>query len=223
MKNLMIYINPRKDFDEESKITVKIQIDNSLDLGWKTKDILLVTNFNYEYSGVKSIVTPDDNYCTFSSTASKINAIVYLFQKKFIKKGEIYWFHDFDAFQLCEITEQELEFDKKTDLLLPDFGRLPSWSTGSFFFKNSSENIFNWIKDIMYKYEAMEENALSILTGQDTTIDEEDKICVKGYTTHDIPEIKNINERIKKLNISYNLHSFNIRSNYAAAIKPLRV
>lgn len=72
----MTYINPSKRFGTEEKITVKIHIDNSLDLGWKTEDILLVTNFNYEYSGVKSLVIPDDNYCSFAPTASKINTVL---------------------------------------------------------------------------------------------------------------------------------------------------
>lgn len=223
MKNLLIYINPRKDFDEEGKVAIKIQIDNSLDLGWKKEDILLVTNFQYEYKGVKSLVIPNDNYCTFSPTASKINAIVYMFENKLIKKGEIYWFHDLDAYQLQKIAKSELEFDNITDILLSDFGRLPRWTTESFFFKNSSEDIFNWVKDTMYKYSVMEEEAISILTGHDTPIDHDNKIWIKGYTSHEMPEIENLHKRIKKLNISYNFHSFNVRSNYAAAIKPIKV
>lgn len=223
MKNLLIYINPSKYFDDEGKIAIKIQIDNSLDLGWKKEDIMLVTNFPYEYNGVKSLVIPGDNYCIFSPTASKINSIVYLFKEKLIKKGEIYWFHDLDAFQLSWISESELAMDKKTDILIPDFGRLPGWSTGSFLFKYSSEDIFNWTRDLIYKYGTEEESALLILTGHDTPIDYENKIWIKGYTSNEMPEIKDINKRIKKLNISYNFHSFNVRSNYAAAIKPIRV
>ncbi|KKR28424.1 MAG: hypothetical protein UT61_C0050G0008 [Candidatus Woesebacteria bacterium GW2011_GWA1_39_8] len=55
MKNLLIYINPPKCFGDEEKITVQIQIDNSLELGWKREDIIFVTNFSYEYNSIKAI------------------------------------------------------------------------------------------------------------------------------------------------------------------------
>ena len=53
MKNLLDYISPDKDLtktklDGEADLLAKVQIDNSLSLGWKRKDILLVTNFDYE-------------------------------------------------------------------------------------------------------------------------------------------------------------------------------
>ncbi len=222
MKNLMIYINPRKDFDEEGKIAVKIQIDNSLSLGWIPEDIILVTNFPYQYQGVKAIVVDDLNFCTFCPAASKINVICDLFKQKLIKKEVVYWFHDLDAYQCTNIVEPDLDFDK-ADLLLPDFGRLPKWSTGSFFFKASSEDIFNWVKEIMDKHQIDEEGAFCILTGLGYPISLNKSVQIKGYTAKDHPEIKNIAERIKRLNISYNFHSFNVRSNYNAALKPIKV
>ena len=223
MKNLLIYINPRKEFGEEEKTAVKIQIDNSLDLGWKPEDILLVTNFDYEYNGVKSFVVGNENFCIFCPAASKINAIIDLFKQKLVQKGKIYWFHDLDAYQLINIEESELKLDCNTDMFLPDFGRLLRWSTGSIFFKESSQDIFKWTRDIAYKYSTDEERALSILTGQDTRARSMSGHIIKGYTSKDIPGIANINSRIKKANITYNFHSFNVRSNYAAALKPIRV
>jgi hypothetical protein len=38
----------------------------------------------------------------------------------------------------------------------------------------------------------------------------------------DIPGSEHINERIKKMNISYNFGGWNIRSCYAMAVKPIR-
>jgi hypothetical protein len=224
MKNLMTYINPSKCFGEEEGIAVKIHIDNSLDLGWKREDILLVTNFPYEYNGVRSLVVGDDNYCAFHPPASKINAIIDLFGRGIIEKGKIYWYHGFAEYQLHDITEAELELNK-ADMFLPDFGRVSRWSSGSIFFKESARDIFNWIKDIVYKYKTEEEAALGILTGQDSRIDIDQgyAIWAKGYNSKDIPEIENINERIKRANITYNFHSGNIRSNYPVALKPIRV
>ena len=97
MKNLLIYINPSKDFEGEEKTTVKIQIDNSLDLGWKKEDIMLVTNFPYEYNDVRSLVIGDDAYCHYFPRCSKWPAIIKLFENKLIKKtsyiGTTIWTH----------------------------------------------------------------------------------------------------------------------------------
>jgi len=224
MKNLLIYVNPSKCFGDEEAIAVRIHIDNSLDLGWKREDIMLVTNFDYEYNGVKSLVVGDDNYCSFHPPASKINVIIDLFEKGLIKKGESYWYHGFAEYQLHNIIPAELELNK-ADMFLPDFGRLPRWSSGSIFFNERAVDIFSWIKDIVYKYKTEEEAALGILTGQDSRIDidGDEAVWAKGYTLLDKPEIKNINERIRRANITYNFHSGNIRSNYPVALKPIRV
>lgn len=77
MKNLLVYINPRRDFDDESSRYAQIQIDNSRKY-WNPEDILLITNFPYEYQGIKSLVVPDSLFCGFDAKASKVNAIIYL-------------------------------------------------------------------------------------------------------------------------------------------------
>ncbi len=199
MKLLLIYINPIKEFDEEGKVTVKIQIDNSLELGWKLEDILLYTNFPYEYNGVKSIVI-DDN--TYSDISSKTSVISYLFDKGLIG-DELYWVHDLDAFQDYVITEDEIkEVMGNADIALTDSGATTRWALGSIFFKKSSEDIFRMIKDKVNQEEINEEKALRRLT---------------------LKNINNINPRIKKLNISYNFQMWNIGLCYPMAIKPLRV
>lgn len=195
MKNLYIYINPAKqftntDWGSETETLVKIQIDNSLALGWKVEDIVLVTNFDYEYRGVRAIVVSDDLYCTHSSgTPSKINVIVDMFEKGLIA-DDLYWFHDFDAFQLEPITPEEIGI---TDgqIALTDYGYtcgrpeiLSRWSTGSVFFNKGSKEVFDWIKIAVYKYMANEEVSLLALT---------------RHNKHGICE------RVKKLNLTYNL------------------
>ena len=89
MKQILTYINSNSEdsFDEENKMAVKIQIDNSLSLGWKPKDIMLVTNFDYEYKGVKSIIVGDENYCECHCPATKVYCIVTLFKLGLIKNG----------------------------------------------------------------------------------------------------------------------------------------
>ena len=214
MKNLLIFINPEKRFVNknlkgETGILAKIQIDNSLDLGWKRENILLVTNFDYEYNGVKALVVDDSNYCAFSVTASKINVILTLFEQGIIKK-DLYWFHDLDAFQLEKITEDELELGDM-DMGITEYGKTTikplhdkRLSTGSIFFKQSAQDIFEWIKIKVYQYKCNEEVGLLELTK--------------------IPKYK-LSERMKRLDITYNLatRKRQVSVNYQAAKKPLKV
>lgn len=203
----MIYINPDKKFiDEEADILVKVQIDNSLKLGWNEKDIMLVTNFEYEYRNVKSIVIGDDNYYEPKPTASKINAIITLFDKGLIE-DDIYFFHDFDAFQLEDI---KIELDKDK-IALTDYGIVSlgndynrRWSTGVLFFGNGSRDIFQWIKDSVYKYQANEEVSLLVMT---------------RHNDHDLLN------RIDKLNITYNFATRrrNIDEQYKITDLPIKI
>jgi len=208
MKNLLIYVNPRRDFDEENKTLIKLQIDNSLKLGWRIKDILLVTNFPYEYSGVKSFVIGDEYYCELFPQATKIDVIVHLFNIGFIKDNELYWVHDFDAYQQEIITEQELDLDN-VDIGLTDYGRNNRWNNGSAFIKKECINLYHLIKKIMYtEYEdnkgrwKNEEDVLMKLTDGN---------------------VNNINSRIKRLNITYNFGIKKMKICYDKAIKPIKI
>ena len=250
MKNLLIYINPSHDFGEEEKITVKIQIDNSLDLGWKKEDILLVTNFPYEYRGIKALIVGDENYCVSIPATSKINTIVDLFMiqnlidmfkintiidlfdKKIIskphseEKGELYWYHDLDVFQNFEFTEQEIESELgKAELGLTDKGRMPRWNSGTLFFRESAVDIFNQIKEIAYKYGVTDEDALMVLYTNNllwATEPELEETIDERVVPANIPGMEKAGERIKKINITYNLRMVNIDSTYKMGVKPIR-
>lgn len=226
LKNLLIYINPRQDFGEEEKITVKIQIDNSLDLGWKREDILLVTNFPYKYNGIKAIEVSGRNFAPFFPPATKISTIIDMSEKGLIEKGQMYWFHDIDVYQNEVITQSEIELELGTaDLGLTDKGRMPRWGTGSMFFKESAKDIFGLIWQIAYKYQINEEPAFMALTMNNilwaTETRPEDTIGDRVIPAN-IPGTENINERVKKINISYNFAGWNIRSCYKMAVKPIR-
>lgn len=198
MKNLLTYISPSKDFNDEHKMLVKIQIDNSFSLGWKKEDILLVTNFEYEYNGVKAIVIGDDNYCSFFVPTTKIYAIVNLFKTGIIKKG-LYWYHDFDCFQLNPLTDVETDMGS-VDMGLTNYGRMPRLCSASIFFKETARDIFERIKAEVDTIRKSEEEAIRKLINSDTE-----------------PQ-----KRVKKLNITYAFHKFNLRHCYNRAIKPIK-
>lgn len=206
----MIYINPEgfKDgWGGEVEKLAKIQIDNSLALGWKPEDIMLVTNFNYEYNGIKPVIIGKENYFELKPTATKIMAIVDLFDKGLIG-DDLYWFHDFDVFQLERDIEPRLEKGKIgiTDYGItrigPDVDR--RWSTGIIFFRKDAQDVFKWIKRAVYSHQANEE--ISLLA-----------ICRHNRY--------NILDRIQKLNITYNLatRKRDVSKTYEIAEKPLKI
>lgn len=214
MKNLLTYVHPRKDFidDWENEVAslVKVQIDNSLELGWNREDIILVTNFPYEHNGVKAFEVEDENYCESNPTATKIYVIVDLFNKGLIGK-DLYWFHDFDAFQLEDITENELEMEG-FDVGMTDYGitRINNEynlrpSTGTMFFKDSAREFFEVLKNEVDRYKANEEVVLL-------------EIYKKERFRH-------LKEKAKKINITYNLatRKRDVIATYEIAEKPLKV
>jgi len=209
MKNLLIYINLLKKFDEEHSLLAKIQIDNSLELGWKKEDILLVTNFKYSYRGIKAIVS-NENLCSFAPTASKIFVICDLFKRKVIKGENSYWFHDLDAFQTRKMTERRIKNELgDKEMALTDYGRNLRWSTGSIFFYPSARDIFFQIKKGIIQNPKLaarytEEGVLGMLTANN---------------------LDDINDRIKKINITYNFATRNRHVNlcYQITDKPVMV
>lgn len=155
MKNLLIYINPSRHFTKEHETLTKIQIDNSQKLGWDPKDIILVTNFPYNYKNISSIIVSD--YEAFDAHRStKIAAINQLFHDKLIQ-DDIYWFHDHDAFQTKAFT-----VDLNADAGFTNHGAWSkTWNAGSFFFKHSARDIFTWIQEYMDLRGTNEQNALT--------------------------------------------------------------
>lgn len=179
---------------------VKVQIENSLELGWKPEDILLFTNFDYEYGIIKANVLTDVDFFEHKPQATKINTIVKLFDKGLIKKGELYWHHDLDVFQLEPITDSEINLPEDS-IALTDYGRVARWNTGTLFFKSGSKDIFERIKEEVYKQNTDEEHALGTLTRDD----------------------RDISKRVIKINKTYNFTPYNLRSCYKMADKPLKI
>lgn len=195
MKNLLIYLNPNKEFDIENKVYVEIQIENSLNLGWKPEDIVLVTNFPYEYKGVKALEVPDDLYSGISKCVVKVNVIAYLLENKIL--NELTWFHDTEAWQ---INPFKLTLEK--DLGFTDYGWSSKWNGGSIFFQTNTLDVFKLWQKTIEETNLDDERAMMILT--------------KGNTD-------NINDRIQRLNITYNVGKRNLRKNLHRAERPFQV
>jgi len=203
MKNLLIYTGPNKKFDDETATLAKIQIDNSLDLGWKKEDIMLVCDFAFEYNGVKAKVIEDGVYYTFDNTANKIAAISYLIKNGFTEDGKLYWCHDFDAYQLNPINESELQLDN-FDAGFTHYTYKPQWQLGSLFFKKRSRDIFEMIDKGILKQHHSSRN--------------DEKVLTKLITANKINP-----KRYRKMNVTYNIMKRCLATIYRQAEKPLKV
>jgi hypothetical protein len=203
MKNLLIYTGPQKKFSDEDLILAKIQIDNSLDLGWKETDFLLVTDFPFEYNGIKSHVLNQAVYYAFDPKANKIPVIAYLIETGLIADDELYWAHDLDAYENFRITESDLGLEN-FDLGLTHYTYKAEWQCGSIFFKKGSLDIFKLIDQETIRKPHNSRNNEKTLT----RLIKEHKIDPKRY---------------KRLNPTYNLMKKYLRTIYPLADKPIRV
>lgn len=104
MRNLMLYIvdHPRTDI-EKVRRNLRLQVDNSLELGWVAEDIWLYTSFPFEHRGVRACeVHPPSRPATARATSFyKTWCILHAFGK--LPAGEYIWYHDVDAYQLVPI------------------------------------------------------------------------------------------------------------------------
>jgi len=198
MKQVLTYISPDREFNDEHRMAARIQIDNSLSIGWHKEDILIVTNFNYEYNGVKSIVIGDDNYCSIHWPATKVYVLVYLMQKGLIG-DDLYWYHDFDCFQFVSFREDEPDLGT-ADLGLTNYSRMPRLCSASMFFKKTARDIFEQLKKEVDQTGKDEEMGLARMINRD----------------------KKLRIRVKHLNITYAFHKFNLRSCINIVDKPIR-
>ena len=178
MKNLLIFVDPLKDFNKEHQVLAKIQIDWSLNF-WKPEDIVLVTNFPYEYRGVKAVQVEDDCYYPAFNRATKLPVINRMFEKGMI--NDEFWFHDFDVFQL-------IPMESKSKFAAVLYGKNPKapeykWNAGSFFFNKDSKDIFSKIEGLMWEKEIDEETALMKMIEEGFTDYEEldNSYCVHIY------------------------------------------
>lgn len=201
MINLLTYVSPDKNFNDEHKKLVKIQIENSLSLGWKIEDIMLVTNFEYEYNGVKSIVLEDNVFCNFFTPTTKLYTIVRLFEKKLIK-DDLYWYHDFDCFELNRIIESEVRNEMGScNLGASNYCQRYRLCSASMFFDKNAEDIFRWLKKESENNKVNEEHSLMRMV-----YDENNPLRL----------------RFKIVNTTYAFHKFNIVPTYKTTIKPIR-
>lgn len=146
MKNLMVANlqntveakNDKNKKETKDKLITYLlsQIDNSISMGWKPDQIILVTNFEFRHKGVSSIPVDLNKNCL---TGSKIFAINKMFELG--KIDEIVWAHDLDAWQ-C----QNFSVGKIKDIGISRYST-SKLNGGSLFFRPSSKDIFKKMQE----------------------------------------------------------------------------
>jgi hypothetical protein len=213
MKNLLIYINPNHKFNIEHKAMLEAQIDNALNY-WRKEDLVLCTNFPYEYNGVKAIVGPDSlinkTYHVYPRGIinSEVNAIIYLLENKLL--NELTWVHDFDAWQINPFDFAII----KNDLVMTTYGIYPPnklaslegtydprINFGSIFFKPASLDLFKLMLSRIEKDNLYAEDAATLMIDGD----------------------KNIRDRIQIINQAYNFGVRCHHDNFKISERPLKV
>jgi hypothetical protein len=128
------------------EVEIKAQIDNAIAVGWTIEDIMLVTNFSYEYRGIKSTIIQLNDFCM---TGSKTFAILELMKQGLID-GPV-WLHDLDVWQ----TEW---FD------LPEFKDVgictystPKFNGGSVFYRPTAQDMVQRVVDRIVENEEQQE------------------------------------------------------------------
>jgi len=202
MKNVMIYNRVETNIrwnSEELFNFFKAQIDNSLNRGWKARDIIVGTNFSFEYKNIKNKFLTD--ICTSNIFCNKFYGALELMKQNILTDD--FWLHDQDAWQL------------HNDLNFPDFDReiggctyifTPEWNTCSLFFKKTAINILEYIVNFMKINSEYLESVYS---------DE-----------HVISFLRNnseISKYLSTINTQYNVGRTKMKYRYEAADKPIFV
>ncbi|MHA2219403.1 MAG: hypothetical protein ACXACY_26120 [Candidatus Hodarchaeales archaeon] len=132
MKNFIV-ANKRKNkrYGSQSIETlIKAQIENSYSLGWSRKNILLISNFEFEFLGVKAHIAPLNEFCL---TGSKMFALKWAFDTGLLK--ETVWAHDLDAWQNWSFKEPKMK-----DVGIAQYSN-NKYNGGSIFWKPESRDI----------------------------------------------------------------------------------
>lgn len=132
---------------EKFETLMKAQIHNALEVGWNIDDIILLTNFNFEFMGVKAQIIPLNDFCL---SGSKMWGLLWLFNNT--RVDETIYAGDLDCWQNCWFNEP----DFSTDVAACQYSN-PKWNGGNIFWKPESRDIVNKVVEILTENKAPNE------------------------------------------------------------------
>ena len=144
MKNVIIYnqLNTNKHgasrWDKEGLFRyLKAQVDNSLRLGWHPDDIVIGTNFEFEYNGIRNYLLT--RVCEWSGFHNFWYGALELVENGIVDTK--FWLHDHDSWQLSPL--EFPEFDGK--IAGVEYGGTPEWNCGSICFNEGAHSVLEYI------------------------------------------------------------------------------
>jgi hypothetical protein len=101
MKNLMLFVleDLRQDRTAVER-NLDLQIENSLELGWRREDLLILTNFPFVRGGVSAVEVHPPRRPATSRATSFYKTWCILSVLETLAPGETVWYHDVDVYQL---------------------------------------------------------------------------------------------------------------------------
>ena len=122
----------------------KAQIDWSIHLGWKKEDIIIGTNFDFEYNGVKNHHLTD--VCTYSGYNNFWYGALELMKSGVL--DEDYWLHDQDSWPARKFSFPN--FDGVIGGC--EYQENPYWNCSTVYFKKTSQFLLEYIVYFMKEY-----------------------------------------------------------------------
>jgi len=163
MKRLMVAnVQSKGRYSKENIITnLKAQIDNMIELEWNKKDIILVSNFDFEFMGVSANNIELNKHCL---TGSKMFALLWIFEN--LINDNIIWSQDLDCWQNYKFDPPEIK-----DVGIATYSN-PKLNGGSVFWRYpAAKDIINIITTIISKGENKEEPTLNKILKSSTVRD----------------------------------------------------
>jgi hypothetical protein len=176
--------------------TLKAQIDNSLLYGWAKEDIILGTNFDFEYNGIKNVTLK--NICTFNPFVNKWYGALELLETGVLTDD--FWMHDQDNWQV-----EKFEFPSfEQNLAGCTYKYLGEINTGSLFFKKTSMDFLKYIVKFIDANKHLK------------VASDENYIALMRSNTNAVRHINIINNE-------YNVGMTNFQHRFDSAVKPIKV
>lgn len=140
---------------------IKMQIDNLLRIGWERDNILLATNFEFSYRGVKSRIIPDEliyfkHNRRSAMFAAKIDSLKYILEN-WIEDNESIFFHDLDAHQNVDNIEAPTHF-YDSDMCLTPYNYDDKKINTGVWHLNPRNNTINILNDVISAIKKMGRN-----------------------------------------------------------------
>jgi|GEM_PF-1707931 len=200
MKNVMLYVAEKDDPGvEHVRRNLDIQVENSLELGWHPRDILLYANFPYSKSGIEAISVEPPPRPRHARTTAYFKIYCILDALGRAHDANLFWYHDLDAYQLIPFANWPTKRDVAFCLYCTR-DRLKVQG-GSMFFTAASRPIFEQVFDLLTHHDyRTDELALTDLMGRREYLD-----------------------RFEVLDYSYNLGDTDFALRYQLALRPIKV